>query len=472
MVTAVTLLTTGIKTLPSQVPGTLSKVLDALHSRSHNCAPKPRQARLCGIDPTLPGAAVRKIGWAVMFLSVISTTLFAGAFHRPGASQLAELTPTDRVNQDWFGISIAVSGNTVVVGDYDPNIEQFGSVDVYVKPDNGWGNTTQTATLTSSDNGQGFGTSVAISGNIIAVGAADTSNFGAQAAGPGAVYVFVKPKGGWHDMTETAKLTASDGMPGDAFGNSVSISGTTIAIGAFFVNNFSGRVYVFTLAGRSWVQAAELSASDSGGILDYLGCSVAIDGNTVVAGSYGHNNFQGSTYVYVEPPGGWADMNETAELSADNGQGGDLFGFAVGINSDTVVSGSVGAVQGFGSAYIFVKPPAGWATTSHFNAEVGAPDAVQGDSFGQSVGISDNGRAIVVGAPGQNVGSNLEQGAAYIYVAPKSGWKSTRRSYAELISSDGAAFDTFGVSAGISGATAVVGAPKSNTPGEAYVFGK
>jgi len=415
---------------------------------------------------------VRKIGWAVILLFAISITSFAGALRRPGVSQLAELTPSDRVNQDWFGISIAVSGNTVVVGDYDPNIEQFGSVDVYVKPNNGWGNMNQTATLTSSDNGQGFGTSVAISGNIIVVGAADTSNFGAQAAGPGAVYVFVKPKDGWKDMTETAKLTALDGMPGDALGNSVAISGTTIAAGAFFVSNFSGRVYVFTLNGRSWTQAAELSASDSGGILDYLGCSVAIDDNTVVAGSYGHNNFQGSTYVYVEPPGGWVDMNETAELSAANGQGGDFFGFAVGINSDTVVSGSVGAAQGFGSAYIFVKPQTGWSTTSTFNAELGAPDAIVGDSFGQSVGISGAGRVIIVGAPGQNVGEDSEQGTAYVYVAPKSGWKSTRKSYAELFSSDGASFDTFGVSAGISGATAVVGAPKSNTPGEAYVFGK
>jgi len=76
----------------------------------------------------------------------------------------------------------------------------------------------------NSDNGAGFGTSVAVSGNIIVVGAADTSNFHHPAATPGAVYVFVKPAGGWKDMTETVKLTASDGLPGDAFGNSVGIT--------------------------------------------------------------------------------------------------------------------------------------------------------------------------------------------------------------------------------------------------------
>jgi len=390
----------------------------------------------------------------------------------PSTTQLAELTPTDPANKDWFGISIAVSGNTAVVGDFDANIESFGAAYVYVKPGNGWGNMTQTAKLTASDSGDGFGTSVAIDGNVIVVGAANTSNFENRASSPGAVYVFVKPKGGWKDMTETIKLTASDGQSGDAFGNSVSISGTTIAVGAFFVNNFSGRAYIFTLKNRAWTQAAELSASDSGGILDYLGCSVSISGSTVIAGSYGHNNFQGSSYIYVEPPGGWSDMTETAELSASNGQGGDLFGFAVGINSNTVVAGSVGSAGGLGAAYVFVKPQAGWSTTSTFDAELGAPDAIAGDSFGQAVGVSDSGRAIVVGAPGQNVGSSLEQGAGYVYVAPKSGWKSTRKAYAELTSSDGAAFDTFGVSVGISGTTAVVGAPKSNTPGEAYVFGK
>jgi hypothetical protein len=387
------------------------------------------------------------------------------------ATQLAELTPTDRVNQDWFGFAVAISGNTAVVGDFDPNIEMYGAAYVYSKPASGWGNMTQTAKLTSSDNGVGFGVSVAISGNIIVVGAADTSNFRAPTATPGAVYVFVKPSGGWKDMTETAKLVASDGLPGDAFGNSVSISGTTIAVGAFFVNNFSGRAYVFTSSGSAWVQSAELSASDSAGFLDYLGCSVAISGNTVVAGSSGHNNFQGSTYVYVEPPGGWVNMSETAELSASNGKGSDNFGFAVGINSNTVVAGTPGTKGGYGAAYVFVEPSSGWATTSNFNAELGAPDAIQGDSFGQAVAISDGGRVVAVGAPGQNVGSNLEQGAAYVYVAKPSGWISTRHAYAELTASDGAAFDTFGVSVAIDSKTVITGAPESNTPGEAYVFG-
>lgn len=386
--------------------------------------------------------------------------------------QLAELTPTNRVKNDWFGISIATSGNTVVVGDFDANIEQFGSVDVFVKPATGWSNMTQTATLTSSDNGEGFGTAVAISGDIIVVGAANTSNFHDPAATPGAAYVFVKPAGGWKDMTETVKLTAADGLPGDAFGNSVSISGTTIAVGAFFVNNFSGRAYVFTGNNSGWTQAAELSASDSDGILDYLGCSVAISGNAVVVGSYGHNNFQGSAYVYVEPSGGWADMTETAELSTFNGKGSDNVGFSVAIRGGTVVAGAPGAFNYYGAAYVFVEPPTGWVTTANFTARLAAPDAIQFDSFGQSVALNENARAIAVGGPGANIGANLEQGAAYAYLLPATGWKNTRHAYAEATASDGATADTMGVSIGISGSTVVAGAPKSSSPGAAYVFGQ
>src|SRR4029077_15654021 len=68
-----------------------------------------------------------------------------------GWTQLAELTPANRSNQDWFGASVAISGGTVVVGAFDPNIEASGTAYVFVKTSGGWGNMTQTAVLTSSD---------------------------------------------------------------------------------------------------------------------------------------------------------------------------------------------------------------------------------------------------------------------------------------------------------------------------------
>jgi hypothetical protein len=410
-----------------------------------------------------------------------SSIVAAIAKDHPAANwaQLAELTPSTRQNQDWFGISIAVSGNTVVVGAFDSNIEQFGSAYVFVKPASGWANMTQTAELTSSDSGQGFGISVAISGNTIVVGAANPSNFDKQAAGPGAAYVFVEPKGGWVDASESAKLTASDGADGDAFGDSVSISGNTIAVGAIFAtdsggDSFAGKAYAFVEPNGGWSgnlnQTGELTATDSG-LLSYMGCSVGVSGNTVVAGSYGQNNFQGSAYVFVEPAGGWTDMTQTAELSASNGKQSDFFGFSVGISGNTVVAGAPNGANTYGSAYIYVEPANGWQTTSTFTAEIAAPNATQGDGFGQSVAIGDSGEAIAVGAPSANVGSNTAQGAAYAYVQPKTGWKSTRRAYAEAVASDGNSFDGLGVSIALAGKTMVAGAVKSGPPGEAYVFG-
>ena len=364
----------------------------------------------------------------------------------------------------------------MVVGDFDANIETYGAVYVYVKPASGWANMTQVAKLTSSDNGEGFGTSVAINQNVIVVGAANTSNFDRQSAGPGAAYVFVKPASGWTDATETAKLTASDGQPGDAFGDAVSISGPTIAVGAFFApdssgNSFAGKAYVFVRPSNGWSgnlnETAKLTASDSQ-LLNYMGASIAVSGNTVVAGSFGHNNFQGTAYVFVAPSGVWTSTTQTAELTASDGRGSDDFGFSSSISGNTVLVGAVNALAGRGAAYIFVKPSSGWTNMTQ-TAELRAPGAVPGDGFGQSAAISGN--LAVVGAPGTTVGSNQFQGAAYVYAKPSGGWTNSSKG-SELTAADGAAFDNLGVSSSISASTAVAGAPKSSTPGSAYVFGK
>jgi FG-GAP repeat len=419
-----------------------------------------------------------RLALTLLLFPVISfslTLLHAAAPPPASLVQLAELTPSVRATGDWFGLKVAVSGNTVVVADFDPNIEQYGAVYVYVKPPSGWTNMTQVAKLTSSDNGEGFGIDVSISGNTIVVGAANPSNFDAPATSPGAAYVFVKPVSGWADMTETAKLTASDGQPGDAFGSSVSNSANTIAVGAIFAtdnfgNSFAGKAYVFVRPSAGWSgnlnQTATLTASDTQ-LLNYMGASVAISGHSVVAGAYGHNNFQGAAYVFVEPSSGWTSMTQTAELTASDGKGSADFGFSSAINGNTVVIGAVNAAAGKGAAYIFVKPTTGWIDATQ-TAELRSPNAAQSDGFGQSASISGN--AVVIGAPGTTVGSNSGQGAAFSFLKPSTGWKNTSRAL-ELTASDGAANDNLGVSVSIGGSTIVAGAPKSSSPGSAYVFG-
>lgn len=413
-------------------------------------------------------------------LFVLCSVLSFGTSHlsaasAPGFAQLAELSPSQRMAKDWFGISIAIGGNTVVVGQYDANIENTGAAYVYVKPKNGWTNMTQTAKLTPSDSGEGFGTSVAISGNVIVVGAANASNQRDPAAGPGAAYVFVKPASGWTDMTETAKLTASDGQPGDAFGNSVSISGNTIAVGAIFVtdksgNGFAGKAYVFVRPHAGWTgkltETAQLTASDSQ-LLNYMGASIAINGGTVLVGAYGHNNFQGVGYVFVKPSGGWSSMTQTAELSASHGKASDFLGFAGALIGKTAVLGAPGVGQGKGLAYVFVEPARGWANMTE-TARLRGVNSIAGDSFAQAVAVTN--LQIVIGAPGATVDSQFGQGAIYLFTKPSTGWKSTFHAR-ELTASDGVGNDNFGVSVGNGQNAVVAGSIGNQNPGAAYVFG-
>jgi uncharacterized protein (DUF2345 family) len=201
--------------------------------------------------------------------------------------------------------------------------------------------------------------------------------------------------------------------------------------------------------------------------LNYMGASIAISGSTIVVGAYGHNNFQGVGYVFVAPAGGWADMTQTAELTASDGKSSADFGFSAAMNQETVVMGAVNAAGGKGAAYIFVEPSSGWANMTQ-TAELHAPKATAGDSFGQSAAI--NSQAVVIGAPSANVGNNQLQGAAYVFRKPGSGWKNSSTAL-ELTSSDGATNDAFALSVGVSGTTAVAGAIRGVTPGAAYVFG-
>jgi hypothetical protein len=233
--------------------------------------------------------------------------------------QDAELTSADGLTEDNLGTSVAVTGSTIVVGAPYHTVSghiEAGAVYVFSKPISGdWENATQTAELTASDGIEDdyLGTSVAVSGSTIVAGA---PNHGGQA---GTVYVFSEPaSGGWKNATQTAKLTATGGAAPDQLGHSVAVSGPTIVAGAPGETSYQGAVYVFTKpASGSWenaTQSAELTASDPGTATDVLGNSVAVSGSTIVAGASGHtvtgHTRQGAAYVFSEPiSGGWKKCN-------------------------------------------------------------------------------------------------------------------------------------------------------------------
>ena len=290
---------------------------------------------------------------------------------------------------------VALSDDTLVAG-------FGGAAYVFVKPAGGWANGTQTAKLTASD-GFGLG-SVAISGDTIVAGApaADVSGHSSQ----GAAYVFVKPAGGWASRTQTAKLTASDGDWSDRLGWSVAIAGDTIVAGAPRPTgpHDAGAVYVFVRPAGGWAdrtQTAKLTASQGRS----LGFSVAISGDTIVAGAPYVSRAateQGNAYVFVKPAGGWVDATQTARLTASNAAAYDHLGWSVAASGDTIVAGA----QGPGYVYVFVEAPGGWASAT------------------QTAGLTaGSGQVISAGISGDTIAA-VTGGVVCVFVKPPGGWAS------------------------------------------------
>ena len=306
----------------------------------------------------------------------------------------------------------------------------------------------QEAKLTASDgaSGDAFGTSVSISGNTVVVGAPDANN------GQGAAYVFTEPSSGWADMTQVAKLIASDGAADDDFGVSVSISGNTIVVGADGAtvggNSQQGAAYVFAEPASGWAnmtQTAKLTAPN-GLAEEELGVSVSISGNTLVVGADNpfDLNARGAAYVFTKSASGWASRPGTAELTASDGTASDYFGSSVSISGSTIAVGAWQATVGTsvrqGAAYVFAEPASGWTDMTQ-SAKLTASDGALYDYFGVSVSISNN--TIVVGAFNAIVGGTSPQGAAYVFVEPASGWANMTQT-AKLAASDGQLGDYFG----------------------------
>jgi trimeric autotransporter adhesin len=391
--------------------------------------------------------------------------------------QMAELTSSDGVPNDELGASVAIAGDTVVAGAPGCLGCGFtGAAYVYTKPVTGWVNMTQTAKLTASDgvtNNQ-FGFAVSISGATIVVGAHGDNG------GRGAVYVFVEPAGGWANMTETAKLTASDSVARELVGRSVSISGTTVVAGAPGATiggvKAQGAAYVFVEPANGWANMTETAKLTATGGVSYgqMGYSVGVDGNSVVAGAPSpiptNSTSPGAAYVFVEPASGWANMTQTAQLTASDGVIGDRVGNFVAISGNTVVAGAPLATPGSklqqGAAYVFVEPPSGWANMTQ-TAKLTSSDGVRRGYFGRSVAINSN--EVVVGAPNQTVGLNVSEGAVYEYLEPASGWANMTETQ-ELNAVNAGKGDVVGCRVGIDGATVVAGALGGSKRGAAFVF--
>ena len=312
-----------------------------------------------------------------------------------------------------------------------------------------------------------YGYSVAMDGDTAVVGAYGDDDGG---DGTGSVYVFTRDSSGGNALDtwrQTAKLTASDGEPYDSFGISVAIDGDTIVAGAYGDDDRgddSGSAYVFTWSSirGEWRQAAKLNASN-GAQGDWFGYSVAVDDDDVLIGAPRADNVtgenSGSVYVFTKPATGWADTTQTAKLTASDGSDDDGLGIAVTLDDGQAMVGAyLDDDSGIdsGSVYVFIKPATGWATATE-TSRLTAPDAAAGQLFGYSVAVDDD--TVVVGAYGDD-GNGPGSGSAYIFIMPATGWVADAEynEAAKLTASDGTEGDRFGYSVAVNANTAVIGA--------------
>jgi hypothetical protein len=376
--------------------------------------------------------------------------------------QQAKFVASDGAANDQFGYSIAIDGDTMVTGAIGDDSHR-GSAYVFTRVGGVW---TEQAKLVAADGvaSDTFGASVAISGDTIVVGASTDDS------GRGSAYVFTRSGTVW---TQQAKLTAADGAADDRFGSSVGLDGDTAVVGApqddVSGTSNRGSAYVFVRNGAAWTQQTQLVAAD-GAANDALGISVAISGDTVVAGAYEaaiDGTFEGAAYVFTRAGNLWS---EEAKLAAHIGREGIDFGRSVAVDGDTVV---VGAPEGDvfdrapapGFAVVFTRTGGVWGAA----ATLTASDGASGDLFGWSVGLS--GDAVAVGASYRTVDGLLRSGAAYLFARAGASWIEQTR----FDALDGHGDDTLGSSVAASGTTVVAGAysklvAEHYAQGSAYAF--
>jgi gliding motility-associated-like protein len=377
-----------------------------------------------------------------------SGSAYVYEFERGQWHQVQKIVALDRLPGAKFGSSVDVAGNLIMVGASNDRYNVTGSSSkggagsVYIFKRNNTGQWRQIQKIVASDRDDWdyFGTSISIDNNNIIVGAYNASNgnpLGNTVGGSGAAYIFEKDTNGvW---METQKLMASDKESGDFFGRSVGISGNFAIVGASNQDKNANGVSSFTDAGAAylfekqangiWIQHQKLLPNDRD-VSDFFGNSVSISGTVILIGSSGEDhdpagsNFMqssGSAYFFEQSGNIWF---QTQKIVSNDRAAGDLFGGSVVLDGNKAVISANGededtfginTMTGAGSAYIFEKNGTIWTQFQ----KIVASDRALGDNF--SLGAVDiSADRIIVGASFEDddqIGQNTmtSSGSSYFF---------------------------------------------------------
>jgi hypothetical protein len=389
------------------------------------------------------------------FVAMAISSPLAGSAATP--AQQAYVKASNTGAGDHFGLAVAVSADTMVVGalfeassatgingnQSDNSTANAGAAYVFVRNGSSW---TQQAYLKASNTRVDalFGSAVAVSPDTIIVGA---GNEGSGVGGSGAVYIFTRTGSTW---SQQAYLKSPSPGLFYNFGGAVGVSGDTVIVGEPGAEG----AYIYVRSGTIWSQQAHLTASDAIGPI-YFGYSVALSGDTAIVGAHGAE----AAYVFVRNGTAWSQQ---ARLQASSPETADFFGSSVAVSGDTSLVGAVYEDTDYrasGAAYIFARSGTNWSQQAHLLAPYRRSEA----GFGHSVGLS--GDTAVIGSVQEDSNSTgingnetnnfaIDAGAAFVFVRSGSDWSLQ----AYLKASNTGAYDRFGEAVAISGGTVVVGA--------------
>jgi len=326
-----------------------------------------------------------------------------------GWTQTQKLVADDGAFGDNFGISVAVQGDTVLVGAYNATIganDKQGAVYVFRPLAGAW---TQTQKLSPSDApaGRMVGAWISLDGDNALVSTPAGMMGDDPSTAP--VYALHQDNGSW-SIAQT--IEADDYSVGDVFGMQTAVRGTTAVIGAPGANVLEGAAYVFNYANGAWTQTQKLSPSDTGEMLAF-GWSVALDGNNALFGApyanVGDYSMQGSAYVFHLEDGNWA---QTQKLTPVIGVDDCRFGLTVALSGETAVVATpwtkeVEGVASYGGVWVYTAAgDDGFVPQSTLLAPTS--DVT---TFGYSASLSAG--TLLTGDPIS--GKNLDIGSAVIY---------------------------------------------------------
>lgn len=376
------------------------------------------------------------------------------------------LLPEDGKAEDQFSFSVAIDGNTALVGAFKADVnsvQDAGAAYIYSVSAGGW---QQQAKLIAEPAlaDDTLGGNLALKNNFALLGAIGHDEKGDNA---GAVFAFEREDNAW---SQAQLIMATDGKAGDAFGQSIALTERFLVIGAPHSDALaegSGSAYVYTREINAWQFHSKLTASD-GDAGDLFGISVAIDGETILVGADLNDekaNNAGAVYAYVYDGKQWVQQ---AKLTADDGADTDIFGVRVALSGDTaLISARRDDIEGVGldagSAYIFERTAGVWTQTQ----KLLAPDGKADDRFARGVALQGN-RALLSAMHHDANGNN--SGAVYLFEKQNTHW----RFVSKIVAEKGKPEDRFGWNLSLSENKAIVAAPfrddNGNASGAAYIL--